>query len=83
MTSYSRVRYEAFEVVTGEAITEPTSMASARIAAFSEEMARMDELDRECDVTGGFATREECAAAVDACEIGVRFAGAVRYKDAP
>lgn len=73
--SYSDVRYVAVAVASGEVLTEPTSYASAAICAFSEEMARRDAID---DVE--FATREECAAAVDDCEVVVRFHSAERRR---
>lgn len=51
---------------TGEVIGPPMRCQSAMIRADWETTARLDQLDKLCDETGGFETSEACTAAVAA-----------------
>jgi hypothetical protein len=73
MMSHSSVFYEPYEVATGRAIGPVSEYDDAICEALVEEASRFQAIGDE-----GFATPEECDAAVAQAEIGVRFVRAER-----
>jgi hypothetical protein len=73
MTSYSRVLYEPYAVLTGKAIGPVSDYEEAATEALCEEAFRLQAISDTA-----YPTSEECAAAVAETECAVRFVRAER-----